>query len=236
MINKVITAINTFGKKNKCEKICVSLSGGVDSMVLLHCLKMYQIRTKDFVSGTKFSLSAVHINYNNRESCIDEVNFVQTFCNSLKVPLFIRHITEMTRERDNTRQEYETLTRNIRFDAYKTQSCPILLGHNYEDTIENLISNIASKKKYYNLKGMKYEIIENGVTVIRPLLHISKSEIYMYAKNFDIKYLSDSTPKWSRRGKLRDHIIPTLERYEPNLIKGLEAIAQMLSDKYNTNG
>ena len=229
MSKKVISAINIFGKHNKRTKLCVSLSGGVDSMVLLHCLHKFQTRTKDFVSTTKFDLCAIHINYNNRDTCDEEVKFVQQFCDSLNIRLYIRNITEMTRKRDNSRQEYEEQTRNIRFDAYKLENCPILLGHNYEDTIENLISNVASNRKYYNLKGMKPEIIERDVLIIRPFLKISKTDIYGYAKEYCIDHLPDSTPKWSRRGKLRDHVIPVLEQYEPTFIKGLENLATILS-------
>lgn len=229
---KVTNAINMFGKSNNHNKLCISLSGGVDSMVLLHCLKNYQNRTHGYKTVHHFDVSAVHINYNNRDTCNEEVEFVENFCKKLNVPIQVRHITEMTRQRDSTRQEYEEFTRSIRFSMYKQQECPILLGHNYEDTIENLISNIASKRKYYNLKGMKDEIIERDVLILRPLLNISKKDIYNYAETHGIPHLPDSTPKWSRRGKLRDHIIPVLEEYEPNFIKGLENLANILNKYY----
>ena len=152
MTDKITSAINIFGKYNVYEKLCVSLSGGVDSMVLLHSLKMYQTKTANYKSIVNFDLCAVHINYNNRPNCDDEVKFVQEFCDYLKINLEIRNITEMKRERNESRNEYEELTRNIRFELYKTQNCPILLAHNYEDSVENLIANIASKRKFYNLK------------------------------------------------------------------------------------
>jgi tRNA(Ile)-lysidine synthetase-like protein len=225
---RITNSINAFVRHNIHEKLCVSLSGGVDSMVLLHALKMYQNRTRNFKTVNHFKLCAVHINYNNRDTCNEEVKFVECFCKSLDIPIEIRHITEMTRQRDHTRHDYEEITRNIRFLMYKQQECPILLGHNYEDTIENLISNIASKRKYSNLKGMTDESIEREVLILRPLLDVSKKNIYNYAKTHQIQHLPDSTPKWSRRGKLRDHIIPILETYEPNFIKGLENLATIL--------
>ena len=230
MTDKITSAINIFGKYNIHEKLCVSLSGGVDSMVLLYCLKMYQTKTEHYKSIVNFNLCAVHINYNNRPTCDEEVKFVQEFCDYLKVDLEIRNITELKREKNNSRNKYEELTRNIRFDLYKTQNCPILLAHNYEDSVENLIANIASKRKYYNLKGMTENCTEKDVCVLRPFLKVSKKHIYEYANKYNITHLPDSTPKWSRRGKLRDHIIPTLEAYEPNLIKGLEEISSILAE------
>ena len=215
-------AINSFGKINTYNKLCVSLSGGVDSMVLLHALKEYQVRTKGYKTVKSFDITAVHINYNNRDTCADEVTFVEDYCTRLQVPLRIRHITDVTRKRDNTRGEYEEYTRQIRFDTYTLEQCPVILGHNYEDTVENIIANIASKKKLGNLRGMTDAVTERGVTILRPFLQISKNKIYEYSRTHNIPHLPDSTPSWSRRGKLRDHIIPALDRYEPNFIKGLE--------------
>lgn len=203
-------------------KICVSLSGGVDSMVLLHELIT--------LNKTNCEIIAVHINYNNRTTCDEEVKFVQRYCDALNIQLFVRHITEMTRNRDSNRKKYEEYTRCIRFEEYKRHNCPIILGHNYEDTIENIISNISSKKNYHNLKGMSYESEEREVKIIRPYLQKSKDDIYKYAFENSIPHLEDSTPKWSRRGKLRDHVIPTLEKYEPSFIKGLMCIVTCLEE------
>ena len=203
-------------------KICVSLSGGVDSMVLLH-----ELVTSN---KNKCEIIAVHINYNNRTTCDEEVKFVERYCEALCVRLYVKHITEMTRSRDSNRKEYEEYTRRLRFEEYKRHECPVLLGHNYEDTIENIISNISSKKNYHNLKGMKYETDERGVTILRPYLKKSKDDIYKYARENSIPHLEDSTPKWSRRGKLRDSVIPTLEKHEPNFFKGLIDIVTCLDE------
>lgn len=202
-------------------KVCVSISGGVDSNVLLH--KLVAANTQ-----CNCQITAVHINYNNRDTCNDEVKFVEGFCKQMGVSLRVRHITEITRQRDAFRKEYEELTREIRFAEYAKENCPVLLGHNYDDTVENIISNIASRKNHHNLRGMTDRCVEKGVTVLRPLLHMHKSDIYKYATINGIPHLPDSTPKWCRRGKLRDHVIPALKEHEPNFVKGLLQIAECL--------
>ena len=229
-MEKVTSTVNQFGRRNTHDKLCVSLSGGVDSMVLLTALSKYRDETRNYKTVKQFDLTAVHINYNNRETCDEEVRFVQWYCELINVPLTIRHITEMKRQRDDTRHEYETFTKNIRFEEYEKQRCPILLGHNYEDTIENILSNIASKKKYENLKGMLPLTIQKDVIVMRPLLRVSKTDIYAYAEEHGIAHLPDSTPEWSRRGKLRDHVIPVLQQYEPQLLKGLTALSEYVAN------
>lgn len=234
-MENVIHAIHVFGKLNRRDALCVSLSGGVDSMVLLKSLREYQQKTKFYKTIKQFQLKAVHINYNNRDTCDEEVEFVVNYCKTLGVPVDVRHITEMKRVRDRSRHEYETFTRNVRFDTYKNQNCAVLLGHNFEDTVENIISNVASKKKYDNLFGMSREHVEDGVTVLRPLLNVSKNDIYTYAESMNVPHLPDSTPEWSRRGKLRDHVVPTLRRYEPNFIRGLVSLAEFLRQKHKEN-
>ena len=231
-MEKVIHAVNNFGKKNAHNKLCVSLSGGVDSMVLITALSKYRDETRNYKTVKQFDLTAVHINYNNRETCDEEVRFVQWYCELINVSLTVRHITEMKRQRDDTRHEYETYTKNIRFEEYEKQKCPILLGHNYEDTIENIFSNIASKKKYENLMGMQPMIIQKNVIVMRPLLRVSKNDIYAYAEEYGIPHLPDSTPEWSRRGKLRDHVMPVLQQYEPQLLKGLVVLSEYVADAH----
>ena len=180
------------------------------------------------------SLCAVHINYNNRNCTSDEVAFVQDYCNSFNPPILldVLHINDITRSRNNTREYYEEYTRMLRFDHYSRQHCPVLLGHNYEDTLENIISNISSLKNYDNLKKMVFMGEERGVTIVRPMLQVSKADIYNYAEHHKISHLPDSTPKWSRRGKLRDHVIPTLLQYEPNFLKNLVVLAEDVQKNY----
>ena len=210
-------------KLPSADKYCVSLSGGVDSMVLLHVLSGFSKDAK---------LCAVHVNYNNRPDTLSEVSFVQSFCDSLGVTLHVLNITDMVRTRDHTRSLYEEHTRKLRFDEYAKHKCPVLLGHNYEDTLENIISNISSLKNYDNLKKMTYVSTERDVCIVRPFLDISKATIYEYAKHHNIPHLPDSTPKWSRRGQLRDHVIPTLLHYEPNFLKNLERLAYDVQQNY----
>jgi tRNA(Ile)-lysidine synthetase-like protein len=210
---KVPNAYKTFFRSRKYNKICISLSGGVDSMVSSWLLKQTLPSTQ---------ISAVHINYNNRETSELEAEFVKYWCKLLNIEC---SITDLNLKRENymkhDRHYYENYTKKIRFQMYELQNCPVVLGHNYDDCVENVITNIASHKHNDNLKGMMSESCIDNVTILRPLLDISKSDIIAYAKYTNVPYLQDSTPSWSRRGKIRDHIIPTLNTIEPSFISGL---------------
>ena len=86
----------------------------------------------------------------------------------------------------------------------------VLLGHNKDDCFENIITNISNKYSYENLSGMEYISLIDGISYWRPMLNIYKKNIISYANNNNLKYLKDSTPKWSVRGKIRDELKPVL--------------------------
>ena len=72
----------------KCDndRVCVSLSGGVDSVLLLYYLKYL---------GKK--VYAFNINYSNRDTSDDESNMCINICNYLNIPIYVRKINEITR-------------------------------------------------------------------------------------------------------------------------------------------
>jgi len=191
----------------------VSLSGGVDSVVLLHILNNIR-KTNSKIKN----LIAIHINYNNRQECSNELDFVNYYCNSLNVKLIYRNIDEINRNncKDNgLRDLYEDITKKIRCDMYKygflfSNNVYVLLGHNKDDCFENIITNISNKYSYENLSGMEYISLIDGISYWRPMLNIYKKNIISYANNNNLKYLKDSTPKWSVRGKIRDELKPVL--------------------------
>jgi tRNA(Ile)-lysidine synthetase-like protein len=215
-------------KKVKSSSIILSISGGVDSMVCSYILKSAGI-----------SFSCVHINYSNRIESIDEENFVIEWCKLLNVNLYVRRIDEINRPlcmEHNMRELYENYTRDVRYGTYlKVQKNPhVILGHNQDDCFENILTNISHKSKYENLFGMelegKIETDKYNINFIRPMLKISKKSIYDFAMLIDIPFLWDSTPKWSQRGKIRDHVRPTLESWNSEIITGLFQMSNVLKE------
>lgn len=189
------------------QEITVSISGGSDSMLCLFVAHKIGYKVK-----------AMMIDYCNRQEHQDELDFVSWFCQQLGVDFYVREIKELKRERDGTREFYETVTKNIRFRSYKFMNTPIILGHNRDDCFENCITNIMTQRSKDNLYGMKPSSELMGVSLRRPVLSIPKYSIVQMCNKFNIPYLLDSTPKWSRRGKIRDIIVPALKQFDLNLI------------------
>ena len=147
------------------EPIILSISGGVDSMICSYLLYYYCL-------NNKIMPKCITINYNNRDDQNEEIKMVNSWLQKLNIEHHVRHITEIKRTRDKDRQFYEKITREIRFNSYKKLGNYVLLGHNKDDTLENIFSNIKKKNSYDNLLGMDIISIEKEITILRPLLNI----------------------------------------------------------------
>jgi len=193
------------------RNICISLSGGVDSMVMLHICKALESE------GVLDKVRAVHIEYINREEASLETRMLIEWCGILNVPLMIRKIDYMQRD-EVDRELYEEETRKARFGLYKYMMREhgvqgFCLGHHYGDLGENVLMNLFKGRDILDLFVMESDSYLEGVRLLRPLLGHPKSDIYEFAHSpqFEIPYFLDSTPYWSCRGVLRRKIMPALE-------------------------
>ena len=215
-------------KNPKDKHVVVSLSGGVDSMVITKVLTLLE-------SKHNFKTVAIHINYNNRSESTTEANYIENWCDHLGV-IFEQIIITDIKRGITPRDEYERKSRSIRFDTYqkiltKYNCSGIHVGHHRGDIQENVISNMMRGMTLLNLPGM-YEIsrIEN-VDIMRPLLNDNKSLIFDFAHKYGIPYFKDTTPQWSTRGKLRNKLIPLLkEMYGDAVLEKLSTLAEESQD------
>jgi len=220
--------------KSKSKKIILSLSGGVDSISCL--FSMVQLLGSD-------GFVAININYNNRDESQEEVRFLIWICNKLKVKLYIRTITEIKRQwaiNYDMREVYETYTKRVRFNSYRrvhelenpdNKDFPsVVLGHNYDDCIENILTNIAYKNKCDNLNGIEISMMIDNIHFYRPMIQINKKDIYQFANKNNLSYLKNSTPDWCQRGKIRTNVIPVLEQWDTRFIEGLTNMTSVLKD------
>ena len=203
------------------KRIAVSISGGVDSMVAAYVAKKVATRLG-------VSLILLHIDYGNRtDECPLECQLLRDYAARLGVPLYIRHITDIQRVRHtDLRTVYESVTRRIRFAFYRHFDCPVILGHNLDDCYENVFANLGKQIHFENLFGMSAVGQEDGVAVLRPMLDIPKHDILEFADATGIPHLYDSTPAWSRRGQMRDRLIPDIVAFDPAILGGLQAFVK----------
>ncbi len=209
------------------KPIIISLSGGVDSMVCSFIIKRF------FPTA---NIIALHISYDNREECDKEILFLKHWCSHLNIVLHVRTINEIHRKpcmQYELRDLYESYTRDVRYNCYKSitnETIPqVIMGHNSDDMLENIMTNIAHKNKYDNLYGMSYVSLQDDIKFLRPLLDTPKDDIIDFALKNSIPYLPNSTPVWSQRGQIRNDIVPVLDKWNKNYIPSLFNLTDILS-------
>lgn len=212
----LIKCIDEFCKNNNVylHGTIVSLSGGVDSMVTLAILLFLQ--QQNF-----FPIFTASIDYGLREESADESRFLMKYTEMFKLKSYISYISGITRKQNsnNSRTEFEETSRNIRFNTYKqiieanslNSNVGIFVGHHQDDIIENIFTNSLKGSDILDLEVMKHISIINNVNIFRPLLKFKKQVIYDFAHTFNIPYFLDTTPLWSKRGKMRNEIFPLLD-------------------------
>lgn len=207
------------------SNICVSLSGGIDSMVMMYSL--FKLKHMGFISNT---ISCIHIEYGNRDESSKEREFIKIYTEQLFIDMYTYNIKYLKRCMSN-RALYESITRDIRYDCYRNianEKGVILLGHIKDDVIENIITNFSTNKHISNLK--KFSDLENieGVMIGRPLLNTLKDAIYKYSKQHKIPYLLNTTPDWSNRGKFRNKFVHAFENQYGS--QGLDLVIRSAED------
>lgn len=216
--------VQTTRNNNKKKTWIISLSGGVDSMVIAFVLN--QLRSQFDMPP----LVAVHIDYANRPESRAEAQYVERYCEQLGIVYRCRRIDEVTRG-ITARDEYERIAREIRYQAYRDaiqewDGIGIVLGHHKGDLRENVLSNAHKGCGPLDLSGMTAVSQNDGVTLLRPLLPLEKSAVFDYAHTYGVPYFKDTTPHWSTRGKLRNRLMPLLEEvYGEGSMNNLSSLA-----------
>jgi len=214
--------INTHITDPSNATVCISLSGGVDSMVIARILKHMEI------IGLIKKVIAVHIYYGNRDDSMDEVEFIKDWCAMYDIQLIIKYIHYMKRSDELIdRENYEQITNDIRFDTYKFietivgKISGVCLGHHEGDQIENVLMNIMNGKQYGDIMGMYPVSNIKNVDIWRPFLLHPKDNIFEFAFKYLVPYTKNTTPEWSNRGKIRNKLYPLLQEIFPGFDKKL---------------
>ena len=199
--------IGAFTRKRMAKfgnTIAVSLSGGVDSMVLAYILK-----------HQGYNVVTLHIDYKNRPESTEEADFVEDWSKRHGM-VFERCTVNQIRRGVTPREQYEIESRKIRYGFYKDTSVKhgfpaVLLGHHHGDVQENIITNLMRGANLLSVNGMSEDGVVEGVRIWRPMLPHAKDDVLTFAHAYGVPYFLDSTPMWSTRGKLRNQLIPLLE-------------------------
>lgn len=202
------------------EKVIVTCSCGVDSIVLLH-LTMKALQSSNII--------VAHVNHNKREESITEQKYIEDFCNKNHLKL---EVLVLPKKYDGNFQEW---ARNKRYEffenvAKENNAKYILLAHHANDNIETILMRILKTSSLKGYAGMEKCVEQNGLYIYRPLLNTPKSKIEEFAKINNIKYFEDSSNETDdyTRNRIRHHIVPLLLEENPSLYSSFEKYSQTI--------
>ncbi len=207
-------------------RLLVGVSGGMDSMALLHNL---------YALG--YSISASHVNFNLRGSESDEdAAFVRQWCAGRSIPfLFLNKITK-TIEAElgiNT----QTAARKIRYDWWEKLARKhgfeyVCTAHHFDDSVETLLLNLF---RGTGIKGLRGIPAQRGI-YLRPLLNISKTDIKTYCLEHEIPYREDSSNEKDdyQRNQIRHHIVPLLHEIYPGFQSSMHKTIERINLEWET--
>ena len=207
IIDKVKKTIIRNKLINKGESVLVALSGGSDSVAMLHMLF--------FLSGElDFKLYAAHINHKIREEADDDEKFVVDYCNKLGVECFVKRADVLGYASEHS-MSTELAGRKIRYEFFdevmKENSInKLATAHNKNDSAESILLHLTRGRGIDGMCGIP--VMRDGY-IIRPIIDLTKNEIESYCKENLLKFAVDKTNFETdyTRNKIRLNIIPMIE-------------------------
>jgi tRNA(Ile)-lysidine synthase len=194
----------------KQKKLLLAVSGGLDSMILLHLFQELH-----------YDIAIAHCNFQLRgvESFGDQ-KFIQDYAEANAIPIFVTQFDTEAFANDyklSTQVAARELRYNWFYELLETENFDyILTAHHADDNLETFLINLTRGTGLEGLTG----IPEQNDKIIRPLLFASRLEIENYAKIHNIQWREDSSNASDKyvRNKIRHHLIPVLKELNPNFI------------------
>lgn len=211
IINLVVSYIQKHALIPSGTSVLVGLSGGPDSVFLLHVLVM--LRNQGLITD----FMAAHLDHQWREDSAKDAQFCKDLCKKWKVPIIINKLSDLGISQKSTgskeelgrrarRQFFEQVKRDYELDR-------IALAHHAQDQQETFFIRLIRGSSLTGLTGMRPQ----SGDYIRPLLEINKKDLVSYLDKHAIPYVVDPSNLSEEylRNRIRLKVVPALEACDP---------------------
>jgi tRNA(Ile)-lysidine synthetase-like protein len=227
--------LHNLRKMVKSDRLVICCSGGADSMALLFCAQK--------VFDNILVMHVVH-DMRSQEESLHDRNCVKSYCDKHNLDFQEYEITlrcklnQPASEQDYREERYHKISSECLFFDYPYAAT----GHHADDQLETLLMKICRGSGIRGLSGIKNEITLHGVTFVRPLINLTKSEIYEICNLNKIPYVEDNsnTDQSYTRNKIRQQVLPVLKDLFPSCAKQAvklariaEATQELVQDRLN---
>lgn len=227
MIEKVLNYIDEYKLVDKGESIIVGLSGGPDSVCLVHILS----RVKEALD---IKIYPVHINHMLRgQESNEDQNYVIKLCRSLDLEIYI-YSSDIKKIASDRGISLEEAGREERYRIFNhvANSCAggkIAVAHNKNDQAETVLLNIIRGSGLDGLNGME----PKRGNIIRPLLEVERWEIEAYCRDNRLNPRIDSSNHCNiyTRNKIRIDLIPHIDKlFDTDIVHSINKMLMVVKD------
>lgn len=225
--NQVLETIEKYNMLEKGDKIVVGVSGGPDSMTLLHILQKYKEKYN-------IEIFVAHINHMIRENAKIDEKYVEDYCKKNNIQCYIKR-ADVVAKAQIDKNGVEEAGREVRYNFFnevlkRTNSNKIAIAHNLNDNSETVIMNCLRGTGLAGLKGIE----PKRGKYIRPLIESSREEIEKYCaqNNINPRHDESNDDTTYTRNKIRNIIIPYLKKeFNPNIIAGISRLSNIVKEE-----
>ncbi|MEI6149396.1 MAG: tRNA lysidine(34) synthetase TilS [bacterium] len=214
------------------SRILVAVSGGADSVALLHALKTLS-------GGRRWRLTVAHLHHGIRGLAADEdARFVERTAAQLKLPCVLgkARVPALARRRGIS---LEMAAREARYTfllrtARRVKADVIATAHTADDQAETVLLRLVRGAGRAGLSGISAETALKGCRLVRPLLDVSRRDILSYLRREKLAWREDESNADSAflRNRVRHQLIPLLERdFNPRIREALSRTRRILADE-----
>lgn len=227
MIARFLKFLHTNNLVEAGDKIVLGVSGGLDSVVMVHLFSEIQ-------SSLKLQLAVAHVHHGIREKEADaDLEFVQSLAATSQLPFYFRKVAAKKYAKSQ-KLSLEESARILRYQAFEevliASGCDKLaMAHHANDQAETVIDHFLRGSGNLGMSGIPRR---RGV-FIRPLLEFTRKELENYANEKNLEFRDDSTNSdlQFRRNRIRHELIPNLEKhFNPDLVKTLNRVSQIYAE------
>jgi tRNA(Ile)-lysidine synthase len=228
--NQVLQDITKQKLVKRGETVVVGVSGGADSVALLHILHGLRHRLGVL-------LHVAHFNHRLRVSADRDERFVKALAIQLNLPITISR--RKSALKGKLTSEDEARQWRLKFFvgvANQIKASTIVLAHNQNDLAETVFMRLLRGAGLAGLRGILGENEIGGKKFVRPLLSIQRSQIEHYLKAHHIKFCNDETNQQTHylRNKIRLKLIPEIvKNYNPNFSNSLVSLSHAVQADYD---
>jgi tRNA(Ile)-lysidine synthase len=232
MLDKIVNILQQQCKIDANNLLLLGLSGGPDSLCLLHVLVQ-----------AGYPIFALHVNHGLRTEADSEVKPVEDVASSLGVEFasIKLDVSAYSRQHPVSIEEAARILRyQVLFEqAQAHKASAVVVGHTADDQVETILLHLLRGTGIVGLRGMQIRKLPNPwsteIPLLRPLLSTRRAEIQRYIDVHGLVPISDKSNQDISflRNRIRHELLPLLDRYNPSFRESVLRMGESMKDDFS---